>query len=89
VLANRLTENPKNCVLLIDGRGGDSWWNSKIHMPTAPAYPLGRREINWSYELEPDHNMNNCPLYWPRKNYWVVQALSMEWLMCVGVWTPL
>jgi choline dehydrogenase len=67
VLANRLTENPKNYVLLIDARGGDSWWISKIHMPTAPAYPLGRGKINWAYELEPDRNMNNCRLYWLRK----------------------
>ena len=33
VLANRLTENSENTVMLVEAGGPDRWWNWKIHMP--------------------------------------------------------
>ncbi len=35
VLANRLSEDPENKVLLVEAGPKDSWWNWKIHMPAA------------------------------------------------------
>uniref|UniRef100_A0A915NG37 Glucose-methanol-choline oxidoreductase N-terminal domain-containing protein n=1 Tax=Meloidogyne floridensis TaxID=298350 RepID=A0A915NG37_9BILA len=40
VLANRLTEDPQNRVLLIEAGPRDYWWNWKIHMPAALMYNL-------------------------------------------------
>ena len=63
VLANRLTEDPSIKVLLIEAGGSDSWWNWKIHMPAALAYPLSNDTVNWAYKSEADPYMNNCLLY--------------------------
>ena len=59
VLANRLTEDPSIKVLLIEAGGSDSWWNWKIHMPAALAYPLSNDSVNWAYKSEADPYMNN------------------------------
>uniref|UniRef100_A0A914PB95 Glucose-methanol-choline oxidoreductase N-terminal domain-containing protein n=1 Tax=Panagrolaimus davidi TaxID=227884 RepID=A0A914PB95_9BILA len=47
VLANRLTENPDNHVLLIEAGPKDHWWNWKIHMPAALMYNLCNDTYNW------------------------------------------
>ena len=66
VLANRLTEDPSIKVLLIEAGGSDSWWNWKIHMPAALAYPLSNDAVNWAYKSEPDPHMDNRQMYCPR-----------------------
>ena len=66
VLANRLTEDPSIKVLLIEAGGSDSWWNWKIHMPAALAYPLSNDTVNWAYKSEADPYMNNRQMYCPR-----------------------
>ena len=66
VLANRLTENPLNKVLLIEAGKADRWWNWKIHMPAALAYPMASTSINWAYKSEPDPHMNSRRMYCPR-----------------------
>ena len=66
VLANRLTENPLNKVLLIEAGKADHWWNWKIHMPAALAYPMASTSINWAYKSEADPYMNNRRMYCPR-----------------------
>jgi hypothetical protein len=48
VLANRLTEDPDNRVLLIEAGPKDNWWNWKIHMPAALMYNLCNTKYNWS-----------------------------------------
>ena len=66
VLANRLTEDPSIKVLLIEAGGSDSWWNWKIHMPAALAYPLSNDAVNWAYKSEPEPHMDNRQMYCPR-----------------------
>ena len=66
VLANRLTENSSIKVLLIEAGGSDNWWNWKIHMPAALAYPLSNDAVNWAYKSEPDPHMDNRQMYCPR-----------------------
>jgi len=49
VLANRLTENPATSVLLLEAGGVDPFWEWKIRMPAALAYPMNGKRYNWDY----------------------------------------
>jgi len=64
VLANRLTEDPKVSVLLLEAGGRD--WHPLIHMPAGIARLASNRQINWSYETEPESQLLDRRLYWPR-----------------------
>ncbi len=68
VLANRLTENPNNNVLLFEAGGKDNTW--QIQMPAALIYPLGSKKYNWWYMTEPQEHVNNRKMYWPRGKVW-------------------
>ncbi|KAI3420307.1 hypothetical protein GPALN_003618 [Globodera pallida] len=70
VMANRLTENPNNRVLLVEAGPQDHWWNWKIHMPAALMYNLRNDDYNWMYFTTPQKNMNGRVLYWPRGRVW-------------------
>ena len=64
VLANRLSENPSNKVLLIEAGGSDI--NPMIHIPLmcGALFPLSIN--NWFYKSEPDPNLNNRTIFIPR-----------------------
>jgi choline dehydrogenase len=64
VLANRLTENPNTRVLLLEAGGRD--WHPFIHMPAGLAKLIGLEHLNWSYETEPEPELNGRRMYWPR-----------------------
>lgn len=64
VLANRLSENPNNRVLLLEAGGKDH--HPFIHMPAGLAKLISISSINWSYETEPQAEMNGRRMYWPR-----------------------
>jgi len=64
VLANRLSENPNRNVLLLEAGGKD--WHPYIHMPAGLARLIGLEHLNWSYETEPEQELNGRRLYWPR-----------------------
>ncbi|MGB5093851.1 MAG: choline dehydrogenase [Parvibaculum sp.] len=64
VLANRLSENPANKVLLLEAGGKDK--NFMIHMPAGLASLIGGGKENWCYETEGQPHMNNRRLFWPR-----------------------
>jgi choline dehydrogenase len=64
VLAGRLSENPGTRVLLLEAGGKD--WHPFIHMPAGLAKLIGLEFLNWSYETEPQQQMNGRRLYWPR-----------------------
>ncbi|VDM98614.1 unnamed protein product [Thelazia callipaeda] len=70
VLANRLTENPVNRVLLVEAGPRDSKWNWKFHMPAALMYNLCDDKYNWYYYTQPQKNLNDRPIYWPRGRVW-------------------
>jgi len=63
-LAGRLSENPNNRVLLLEAGGRD--WHPFIHIPAGLAKLIGVKHINWSYETEPEQELNGRRLYWPR-----------------------
>ncbi len=63
-LAGRLTENPNTRVLLLEAGSRD--WHPFIHMPAGLAKLVGVDTVNWSFETEPEPELHNRRLYWPR-----------------------
>ena len=64
VLANRLSARADLKVLLLEAGGRDS--NPFIHMPAGLARLVGNRRIDWDYHTEPERELMNRRLYWPR-----------------------
>ena len=69
VLANKLSENEKNSVLIIEAGGKDK--NLFIHMPSgySQIVPNANKQ-NYGFETEPENNTANRKLYWPRGRGW-------------------
>lgn len=64
VLANRLSEDPSNRVLLLEaGKKDDNWL---IHIPMGVAKIWNQDRFNWSYHSEPEPYMENRKLFHPR-----------------------
>jgi choline dehydrogenase-like flavoprotein len=64
VLANRLSANPAQRVLLLEAGGRD--WHPFIHMPAGLAKLVNNKRINWDYTTEAEPNLGNRRLWWPR-----------------------
>ena len=65
-LANRLSADPKNKVLVLEAGRPDYKWDVFIHMPAALVFPIGSRFYDWKYESEPEPNMNGRRIYHAR-----------------------
>ncbi len=65
-LANRLSEDPANRVLVLEAGRSDSQWDVFIHMPAALAFPIGSRFYDWKYESEPEPYMHGRRIYHAR-----------------------
>jgi choline dehydrogenase len=63
VLANRLSEDPTVKVLLLEAGGPDT--KKEIYMPVAFA-KLFKGPCDWAYYTEPETQLGNRNLYWPR-----------------------
>ena len=64
VLANRLTEDPGNRVLLIEAGGRD--WNPLIHIPAGYIKLLDHPRLTWGFKAEPDPGVNGRAILYPR-----------------------
>ncbi len=64
VLANRLSAKPHHRVLLLEAGGRD--WHPFIHMPAGLGKLMTLRNVNWGYKTEPQAELDNRRLYWPR-----------------------
>lgn len=64
VLANRLTEDGKSTVLLLEAGGKDT--SLMIHIPVGYATTLKDPKVNWLYETEPDPGTHDRVHTWPR-----------------------
>lgn len=64
VLANRLTEDGKNTVLVLEYGGSDA--SIFIQMPAALSIPMNREQYNWFYETEPEPHLGGRRLHTPR-----------------------
>ena len=59
VLANRLSEEKSNRILLIEAGGSDR--SIFIQMPTAFSIPMNMKRYNWGFETEPEQFMDDGP----------------------------
>ena len=66
VLANRLSEDSSNEVLVLEAGCPDYIWDFRLHMPAALTYPLTSKTYNWWYESDPEPFMHNRRIYHPR-----------------------
>jgi len=64
VLANRLSADPKNKVLLLEAGPRDT--NMWIHVPVGYARTLVDPKVNWLFPTEPDPGSNDRVHVWPR-----------------------
>ncbi|HXP21024.1 MAG TPA: choline dehydrogenase [Streptosporangiaceae bacterium] len=65
-LANRLSADPANRVLVLEAGRPDYKWDVFIHMPAALTFPIGSRFYDWRYESEPEPFMNGRRIYHAR-----------------------
>jgi choline dehydrogenase len=65
-LANRLSADSDNTVLVLEAGRPDYPWDVFIHMPAALTFPIGSRFYDWKYESEPEPNMNGRRIYHAR-----------------------
>ncbi len=64
VLANRLTENGRYSVLLLEAGPRDNYfW---IHIPIGYGKTMFHPVYNWGFYTEPEAGTNNRRIYWPR-----------------------
>ncbi len=66
VLANRLSADPSNRVLVLEAGRPDYPWDVFIHMPAALTFPIGSRFYDWKYESEPEPHMNGRRIHHAR-----------------------
>ena len=64
VLATRLSEDPEVRVLVLEA--GTDNKDFRVYMPTANAMALGNPKFDWNYYTEPQPNLANRRIYWPR-----------------------
>jgi choline dehydrogenase len=65
-LANRLSADPSNRVLVLEAGRPDHLWDVFIEMPAALTFPIGSRFYDWKYESEPEPHMNGRRIYHAR-----------------------
>ncbi|WP_158815702.1 choline dehydrogenase [Methylocapsa sp. S129] len=64
VLADRLTEDGRSSVLVVEFGGSDR--SVFIQMPGALSIPMNTRKYNWRYESEPEPHMDGRRFHIPR-----------------------
>lgn len=64
LLANRLSANPKNRVLLVEAGGRDNWiW---FHIPVGYLFAIGNPRADWMFKTQPVPGLGNRALNYPR-----------------------
>lgn len=64
VLANRLSEDGRHAVLLLEAGPRDTYpW---LHIPIGYAKTMFHPVLNWGFYTEPEPAMNGRKVYWPR-----------------------
>ena len=64
VLANRLSADPANRVLVLEAGGNDNWiW---FHIPVGYLFAIGNPRADWLMKTEPEPGLNGRSLNYPR-----------------------
>jgi len=64
VVANRLSADPRNRVLLLEAGGQDDWiW---FHIPVGYLFAIGNPRSDWMYETAAEPGLNGRALKYPR-----------------------
>ena len=64
VLANRLSADPNNRVLVLEAGGGDNWiW---FHIPVGYLFAIGNPRSDWMFKTAPQPGLNGRSLNYPR-----------------------
>ncbi len=64
VLANRLSDNPNNRVLLLEAGQNDNWiW---FHIPAGYLFAIGNKRADWCFQTTPQEGLNNRVIAYPR-----------------------
>ena len=64
VLANRLSADPRNRVLVLEAGGRDDWiW---FHVPVGYLFAIGNPRADWMFMTEPQPGLNGRALAYPR-----------------------
>jgi choline dehydrogenase len=66
VLADRLSADPANTVLLLEAGNADPWWDLFVHVPAAFGFPVGSKRHDWRYETEPEPELGGRRIEHPR-----------------------
>lgn len=66
VLANRLSADSNNKVLVLEAGKPDYLWDIRIHMPALLSSLLTNTTYNWGYSSEPEPYMHNRRIAQPR-----------------------
>ena len=63
VLANRLSADPGERVLVLEAGRRDHLWDIFIHMPAGLTVPIGNTRYDWCYASEPEPHMHNRRIF--------------------------
>ena len=64
VLANRLSSDPRNRVLIVEAGGRDNWiW---FHIPVGYLYAIGNPRADWMFKTAPEPNLGGRSIAYPR-----------------------
>jgi choline dehydrogenase len=64
LIANRLSADPRNKVLLLEAGGRDNWiW---LHIPVGYLYAIGDRRADWMFKTAPEPGLNGRAIAYPR-----------------------
>jgi choline dehydrogenase-like flavoprotein len=64
VLANRLSADPRQRVLVLEAGGRDNWiW---FHIPVGYLFAIGNPRSDWMFRTEPEQGLNGRSLNYPR-----------------------
>src|SRR3979490_1294204 len=64
IVANRLSADPRNRVLLLEAGGNDNWiW---FHIPVGYLFAIGNPRSDWMFKTEAEPGLNGRSLAYPR-----------------------
>jgi choline dehydrogenase len=64
VLANRLSADPQNRVLVLEAGGDDNWiW---FHIPVGYLFAIGNPRADWMFKTEPEAGLGGRAIAYPR-----------------------